>query len=274
MASRRASSPVVEPALELDHRLVARARPRPARVKKNFSIVLQRVRLDAGAQALADDLEQVDEHLAAQQLVDLLLARRVRAHQPRERRGLVGGVVVDVHVRDTRAGARGRGRRTPRTRAAPRRGRGPRTARYVAVPSGSRQSTPNRNSSRAAGSKNGSPSMSKKTSPGEGAGRRPSPRRSSRLEQVVGELAGAVAVELQPGLVAQPLEHRRREPRARARSGGDSARPVSVVTSTVSSLPIWSRRIDATRVRWSSSFQRSRQTEMKSQREQWSQGHG
>ena len=71
-----------------------------SRVKKNFSIVLQRVRLDPGAQPLPHDLQQVDEHLAAQQLVDLLLARRVRAHQPRQRRRLVGRVVVDVHVRE------------------------------------------------------------------------------------------------------------------------------------------------------------------------------
>ena len=90
---------VVEPALELDHGLVARADLGLPREEQLLD-VLQRVRLDPGAHALPHDLEQVDEHLAAEQLVDLLLARRVRAHQPRQRRRLVGGVVVDVHVRE------------------------------------------------------------------------------------------------------------------------------------------------------------------------------
>ena len=174
--------------------------------------VLQRVRLDAGAQPLPHDLEQVDEHLAAQELVDLLLARRVRAHQPRQRRRLVGRVVVDVHVRERAPALADEVDELLERAPLPVAVDTPRTARYVTTPSGSRQSTPNRNSSRAAGSKNGSPSMSKNTSPGDGAGRSPSPRRSCGGEQVVRELAGAVAVKLQRRLVAQPLEHRRREP--------------------------------------------------------------
>ena len=68
------------------------------RVKNSFSTSFSEYDSHPGAQALAHDLEQVDEHLAAEELVDLLLARRVRAHQPGERRRLVGGVVVDVHV--------------------------------------------------------------------------------------------------------------------------------------------------------------------------------
>ena len=42
--------------------------------------------------------EQVDEDTAAQQIVDLVLARAEAAHEPFERGDLVGGVVVDVQV--------------------------------------------------------------------------------------------------------------------------------------------------------------------------------
>ena len=42
------------------------------------------------AQRLADDRVEVDEDLAAQQVVDLLLARAVQAHEPLERGRLVG----------------------------------------------------------------------------------------------------------------------------------------------------------------------------------------
>ena len=51
------------------------------------------------AHRLADDLVEIDEDLAPQQVVELLLARGVLAHQPLQRGGLVGGVVVDVQVR-------------------------------------------------------------------------------------------------------------------------------------------------------------------------------
>ena len=62
------------------------------------------------AEAVADDLEQVDEDAAAEQVVELGLARAVAAHQPPERGDLVGGVVVDVHVGVRARAARGRGR--------------------------------------------------------------------------------------------------------------------------------------------------------------------
>src|SRR5436190_21276483 len=51
------------------------------------------------AYGLPDDLEQVNEHAAAQEVVDLVLARTVFAHQALERRGLVTRVVIDVQVR-------------------------------------------------------------------------------------------------------------------------------------------------------------------------------
>ena len=45
------------------------------------------------------DLKEVDEHLAAQQFVQLLFARGVLGHQALERGGFVVSVVVDVEVR-------------------------------------------------------------------------------------------------------------------------------------------------------------------------------
>ena len=50
-------------------------------------------------QRLAHDRVQVDEHVLAQQVVDLVLARRVLGHQPLQRGRFVGGVVVHVQVR-------------------------------------------------------------------------------------------------------------------------------------------------------------------------------
>ncbi len=51
------------------------------------------------AQPLADDLEQVNEDAAAEEVVDLVLARAVPAHEALERGGLVARVVVDVQAR-------------------------------------------------------------------------------------------------------------------------------------------------------------------------------
>ena len=60
--------------------------------------LLQPVARPRGADAVADDAEQVDEDVAAEQVVELALARAVAAHQALERGDLVGGVVVDVQV--------------------------------------------------------------------------------------------------------------------------------------------------------------------------------
>ena len=60
--------------------------------------VLQPVTLDAGAQALAQHLMQVDEQTMAQPVVHPLLARCVAAHQPLDGRRLVVIEVVDVQV--------------------------------------------------------------------------------------------------------------------------------------------------------------------------------
>ncbi len=60
---------------------------------------LDRVALHARPDGVADDGEQVHEALRAQQIVELLLARPVPAHQALERRWLVRRVVIDVHLR-------------------------------------------------------------------------------------------------------------------------------------------------------------------------------
>ena len=60
--------------------------------------LLDRVARDAGPQRLLDDAVEVDEHLLPEPVVDLVLARRVLAHEPLERGLLVPRVVVDVQI--------------------------------------------------------------------------------------------------------------------------------------------------------------------------------
>src|SRR4029453_7373044 len=59
---------------------------------------LDRVAGHRGAECLLRQAEEVDEHLAAQEVVHLLLARRVLAREARERGALVLRVVVDAHA--------------------------------------------------------------------------------------------------------------------------------------------------------------------------------
>src|SRR4029453_3815989 len=59
---------------------------------------LDRVAGHRGAECLLRQAEEVDEHLAAQEVVHLLLARAVLAREARERGALVLRVVVDVHA--------------------------------------------------------------------------------------------------------------------------------------------------------------------------------
>ena len=89
----------LEPLLEGDD-----ARARIAQVDLALEAVepfhpLDRVALDGRPQGLAHRPQQVDERRRTQQVVDLVLARPVAAHQALERGGLVRGVVVDVHRR-------------------------------------------------------------------------------------------------------------------------------------------------------------------------------
>ena len=51
---------------------------------------------------MAHDLIEIDEEAGAEHLVDLLLARRITAHQALQRRRLVRGVVVDVQAGELR----------------------------------------------------------------------------------------------------------------------------------------------------------------------------
>ena len=67
-----------------------------ARVAEERLEVLDRIALHAGDQRALDDRVQVDERAAAQQRVELDLARGVAPHQPLERGGLVRCEVVDV----------------------------------------------------------------------------------------------------------------------------------------------------------------------------------
>ena len=60
---------------------------------------LEAVILRAYPNALAYQREKVDQHAVAQQVVDVVLADAVVPGQPQQRRLLVGGVMVDVHVR-------------------------------------------------------------------------------------------------------------------------------------------------------------------------------
>ena len=50
------------------------------------------------AHRLPHDLIEIDEHFAPQQVVELVLARGVLAHQPLQGRHFVRGVVIDVQV--------------------------------------------------------------------------------------------------------------------------------------------------------------------------------
>ena len=95
---------------------------------KKLSHLLDRVARVRDPQRLAHDRVAGRRSTSRrEQVVELVLARAVLGHQPLERRGLVGGVVVDVHVRVRGEPLVEEVDELPRTRAAPRRGRAPRT---------------------------------------------------------------------------------------------------------------------------------------------------
>ena len=84
--------------LDLDERPRCRGQVhRPSEVVERLQ-PLDRVALDRGAQPLPDYAVEVDEHAAAQQPVDFVLAGCVAAHQALDCGGLVGAVVVDVEA--------------------------------------------------------------------------------------------------------------------------------------------------------------------------------
>ena len=81
---------IAEPALVLDD-----AEPGPGDRSLALGQVepldpLDRVRVDRRAQALPDDLVEVDEDAGPEDPVDLVLARRVAGHQPAQGGLLVG----------------------------------------------------------------------------------------------------------------------------------------------------------------------------------------
>ena len=93
----------VEPGLEGGHRLAAATDVGSALEAEELLDLLDRVAGHRSAQRLLRDAEEVDEHFAAEQIVDLLLARPVLAHEPRKHSALVGRVVVDVQVGEAAA---------------------------------------------------------------------------------------------------------------------------------------------------------------------------
>ena len=90
---------VLEHALEFDDARIGVAQIDLAFVAVQGLQVLDRVPGRAHSHALPDHPIQVHEHPIAQQLVELLLARRVPAGEDLEVAGLVRAVVVDVHAR-------------------------------------------------------------------------------------------------------------------------------------------------------------------------------
>ena len=69
----------------------------PLEVEEGLHL-LEPVAAARSAEPVAHDLEQVDEDLAAEEVVELGLARAVAPHEPAKRGDLVGRVVVDVQV--------------------------------------------------------------------------------------------------------------------------------------------------------------------------------
>ena len=98
------------PAFELDDRGAAVLDLGRALEVEQVLHLLEPVAGPRDAQAAPDDLEEVDEDLAAEQVVELGLARAVAAHHASQGGDLVLGVVVDVHVRVLREPRPGRGR--------------------------------------------------------------------------------------------------------------------------------------------------------------------
>ena len=93
----------LEPFLEGDDRFAPTGDLGRALEAVELLDVLDRVAGDRGAERLPRHPVEVDEHLAAEEVVELVLARPVLAHQALERGRLVGRVVVDVHAGEAAA---------------------------------------------------------------------------------------------------------------------------------------------------------------------------
>ena len=88
----------LQPLLERDGRAAPAADVLRALEAVELLDLLDRVAVEREPERLLRDPIEVDEHLAAEQLVELGLARPVLAHQALERRPLIRRVVVDVHA--------------------------------------------------------------------------------------------------------------------------------------------------------------------------------
>jgi hypothetical protein len=62
--------------------------------------LLDGVAFEAGAEPIPHDAVEIDEALAAQQLVNLFFARGIPAHESLQRRRLVGREMIDVQIRE------------------------------------------------------------------------------------------------------------------------------------------------------------------------------
>src|SRR5690606_10586724 len=93
----------LQPRLEACERVRCAAQVDVPRESVERLELLNRIRLDTRANGLLHDAVQVDEHVAAQQLIHFTLARAVPTHQLLQRRRLVVVVMVDVQIRILRA---------------------------------------------------------------------------------------------------------------------------------------------------------------------------
>src|SRR5215211_9199431 len=90
--------PGLEPGLEVEDGLAPAVDLRLADEAVELLHPFDRVAGHRSAERLLRHAEEVDEHLAAQEVVHLLLARPVLAREARERGALVLRIVVDVHA--------------------------------------------------------------------------------------------------------------------------------------------------------------------------------
>ncbi len=89
----------LDPPLVLDDRRAAVLDLRVPLEREERLHLFQPVAGNGRDEPAAHHLEQVDQYLATQQLVNLLLARAVAAREAAQHAQLIGGVVVDVHTR-------------------------------------------------------------------------------------------------------------------------------------------------------------------------------
>ena len=211
--------PGLHPLLEEDDRLVpARHRGRALEAVELLHL-LDRVARHRGAERLPDDAVEVDEDLLPEEVVDLVLADGVLAHEPPERGSLVRRVVVDVQDRDSGGGARRASRRSGRRRPSRRPGRGPRPrrsgARRPRRGSSSRRGTRARARARRTGGPRGR--ARRRRARGRGAAGSPRPPRPGGARGGTRRSPGGRAGDLLVAAVGRRPQPGCARPRSRAR---------------------------------------------------------